>query len=56
VDEEMQRMGIEFKSRDLKAIREYVDSASRVEASTDRSRKVQEEVFRIIDGIIDEVE
>lgn len=55
VDEEMQRMGIEFKSRDPKAIREYVDSVSRTKASIDRSRKVQQEVFRIIDSIIDDV-
>lgn len=55
VDEEMQRTGIEFKSRKPEEIREYVNSASRTEASTDRSRKVLHEVFRIIDGIIDEV-
>jgi len=55
VDEAMQELGIEFKSRDPKAIREYVDTASRTEASTERSRKVQQEVFDIIDGIIEEV-
>ena len=55
VDEAMQELGIEFKSRDPKAIREYVDMASRKEASTERSRKVQQEVFDIIDGIIEEV-
>jgi Uncharacterized protein conserved in archaea len=55
VDEAMQELGIEFKSRDPKAIREYVDTASRTEASTERSRKVQREVFDIIDGIIEEV-
>lgn len=55
VDEAMQELGIEFKSRDSKAIREYVDTASRTEASTERSRKVQQEVFNIIDGIIEDV-
>ena len=55
VDEAMQELGIEFKSRDPKAIREYVDTASRAEASTERSRKVRQEVFDIIDGIIEEV-
>ena len=55
VDEAMQELGIEFKSQDPKAIREYVNTASRTEASTERSRKVQQEVFDIIDGIIEEV-
>ena len=55
VDEAMQELGIEFKSRDPEAIREYVNTASRTEASTERSRKVQQEVFDIIDGIIEEV-
>ena len=55
VDEEMQRMGIEFKSRDPKKIREYVQSASRTEASTDRSKNVQQELFCIIDQIINEI-
>ena len=56
VDEAMQELGIEFKSRDPEAIRDYVGTASRSQASTDRSRKVQQEVFSIIDGIIREVE
>ena len=55
VDEAMQELGIEFKSRNPEAIRGYVDTASRTEASTERSRKVQQEVFDIIDGIIEEV-
>ena len=55
VDEAMQELGIEFKSRDSEAIRNYVDTASRTEASTERSKKVQQEVFDIIDGIIEEV-
>ena len=52
VDEAMQELGIEFKSRDPQAIREYVATASRNDASTERSRKVQQEVFGIIDKII----
>lgn len=55
VDEAMQELGIEFKSRDPQAIRQYVDTATRKEASTERSKTVQQEVFDIIDGIIDEV-
>jgi Uncharacterized protein conserved in archaea len=55
VDEAMQELGIEFKSRDPQAIRQYVDTAARKEASTERSKTVQQEVFDIIDGIIEEV-
>ena len=55
VDEAMQELGIEFKSRDPQAIRQYVDTAARKEASTERSKAVQKEVFDIIDGIIEEV-
>ena len=55
VDEAMQELGIEFKSRDPQAIRQYVDTAARKHAATERSKTVQQEVFSIIDGIIDEV-
>lgn len=55
VDKAMQDLGIEFKSRDPEAIRQYVDTAEKTMASTERSKTVQEEVFRIIDGIIEEV-
>ena len=55
VDEAMQELGIEFKSRDPQAIRQYVVTATRKEASTERSKVVQKEVFAIIDGIIEEV-
>ena len=55
VDEAMQELGIEFKSRDPQAIRSYVDTAARKEASTERSKAVQKDVFDIIDGIIEEV-
>ena len=55
VDEAMQELGIEFKSRDPQAIRQYVDTAARKDASTERSKAVQKEVFDIIDGIIEEV-
>lgn len=52
VDEAMQALGIEFKSRDPKAIRDYTNEAKRTKASTERSKVVQMEVFRIIDEII----
>lgn len=55
VDEAMQELGIEFKSRDPQAIRQFVDYAARKEASMERSKTVQKEVFKIIDGIIEEV-
>ena len=55
VDEAMQELGVEFKSRDPRAIRQYVDTATRKETSTVRSKTVQQEVFDIIDGIIEEV-
>ena len=55
VDEAMQELGIEFKSRNPEAIRGYVDTASRTDASTERSHRVQQEVFDIIDSIIEEV-
>jgi predicted glycosyltransferase len=55
VDEAMQELGIEFKSRDPQAIRQYVDTAARKEASTERSKTVRQEVFDIIDGIIEDV-
>ena len=51
----MQELGVEFKSRDPRAIRQYVDTATRKETSTVRSKTVQQEVFDIIDGIIEEV-
>lgn len=56
VDEAMQELGIEFRSRDPKAIKAYVQNAQRSIASTERSKTVQKEVFDIIDGIIAEVE
>ena len=55
VDEVMQEMGIEFKSRDPEEIRKYVDNAKRGEASQERSKKVLAEVLGIIDEIIEEV-
>ena len=55
VDEAMQELGIEFKSRDPKAILDYVQHAKRNESSIERSKAVQQEVFQIIDGIINEV-
>ena len=55
VDEAMQELGIEFKSRNPQAIKEYVSTAQRSTVSTERSKKVQNEVFGIIDGIIADV-
>lgn len=56
VDEAMQELGIEFKSRDPEAIKAYVQGAQRTHASTERSKTVQKEVFEIIDGIVAGVE
>lgn len=55
VDEVMQQMGIEFKSRSPKDIKTYVDGAKRQEASTERSKKVLEEVLQIVDDIVEEI-
>ena len=52
VDEEMQRMGIEFKSRDPQAIRDYVKSQPRKPSSQERSRAVLQQVLDILDEII----
>lgn len=52
VDEEMQRLGIEFKSRDPHAIRAYVETTKRVEGSTERSKAVLSEVLGIFDRIL----
>lgn len=55
VDEAMQNMGIEFKSRDCKEIYNYVKNSKRSNQSLERSKKVQEEVFSIIDNIINDI-
>ena len=55
VDEAMQELGIEFKSRNPENIRQYVMTAKRTQVSTDRSKKVQQEVFDIIDSIVSEL-
>jgi predicted glycosyltransferase len=54
VDEVMQEMGIEFKSRNAEEIRNYVKTAEKKPASTERSKQVLAEVLGIIDGIIAE--
>ena len=54
VDEVMQEMGIEFKSRNAEEIRNYVKTAEKKPASTERSKQVLSEVLGIIDGIIAE--
>lgn len=56
VDEVMQEMGIEFKSRNAEEIRNYVTTAVKKTASTSRSQSVLAEVLAIIDRIIKEVE
>lgn len=57
VDEVMQEMGIEFKSRDPQAIRDYVKShTQRGASSQERSKQVLKEVLDLFDGIIEEVE
>ena len=55
VDEVMQEMGIEYKSRNAQEIKQYVDHAHKKESSTTRSKAVLTEVLEIIDGIIMEV-
>ena len=52
VDEVMQEMGIEFKSRNAEEIRKYVKAAEKKPASTERSKDVLKEVLSIIDNII----
>jgi predicted glycosyltransferase len=54
VDEVMQEMGIEFKSRNAQEIKSYVDKAQKKTASTVRSKIVLNEVLNIIDNIIKE--
>lgn len=56
VDEVMQEMGIEFKSRNANDIKNYVANAIKRPASTERSKRVLTEVLNIIDQIIKEVE
>lgn len=58
VDEEMQRMGIEFKSRNPKEIAEYVreKNTCRASVSQERSKKVLDEVLQIFDNILKEIE
>lgn len=55
VDEAMQDLGMEFKSRNPEDIRNYVETAGRKDASLERSKRVQQEVFAIIDNIIAEI-
>lgn len=52
VDEEMQRMGIQFKSRSCVEIKHYVDNANRNNANQSRSKDVLDNVLHIIDTII----
>ena len=54
VDEEMQRLGIQFKSRDCNEIKKYVDQTNRNNVNLDRSKIVLNSVLNIIDDIIAE--
>jgi uncharacterized protein len=56
VDVIMQEMGIEFKSRNPKEIKQYVEESTRNKASLQRSKKVLKDVLSIIDSICLEVE
>ena len=56
VDEVMQEMGVEFRSRDPEEIYRYVKEAKKGKSSQERSKKVLKEVLDIFDGIISEVE
>lgn len=55
VDEVMQEMGIEFKSRDPQEIYNYVKNAKKGESSQGRSKEVLKEVLGLFDEIIGEV-
>lgn len=55
VDEVMQQMGIEFKSRNPKEIFQYVQKAEKGKSSQERSKVVLKEVLGIIDKIIEEI-
>ncbi|MFT4805490.1 MAG: putative glycosyltransferase, partial [Psychroserpens sp.] len=56
VDTVMQEMGIEFKSRKPKEIKDYVDKTEHRVVSLERSKKVLKEVLEIIDDICGKVE
>lgn len=56
VDEVMQEMGMEFKSRDVTAIKTYVDTTPRKLPTFNRSKEVLAEVLDIIDNIIKDIQ
>jgi hypothetical protein len=56
VDEEMQKMGIEFKSRDPEQIYQYVKNAKKTHSSQEHSKEVLKEVLDLFDEIVREVE
>jgi predicted glycosyltransferase len=56
VDKVMQKMGIEFKSRNPEEIKNYIANATRKPASVEKSREVLKEVLLIIDEICYKVE
>lgn len=52
VDIELQKKGLEYKSRNADEIFQYVKDAKREECSLEKSVKVQKEVFNIINTIL----
>jgi predicted glycosyltransferase len=52
VDIVMQKMGIEFKSRDCDEIKRYVDSAKKTQTPQQRSIQVKDELLAIFDRIL----
>ena len=54
VDIELQKKGLEFKSRNPEEIYQYVKAAKRGSGSVERSARVQQEVFDIVDKILNE--
>ena len=52
VDVVLQEQGKQFKSRSPQDIKQYVSTAKRGDANTERSKQVLQEVLDIFDGII----
>lgn len=52
VDEIMIEKGMEFRSRDINEIYQYVKNAKKSKSKQEQSKKVQKEVFDILDKII----
>ncbi|HID71137.1 MAG TPA: DUF354 domain-containing protein, partial [Thermoplasmata archaeon] len=56
VDQQMVEDGWIYHSRDPKEIVEYVVSSKKREVDLSRSKRVQTEVFNILNGILEEIE